>query len=502
MLPSCLRAKFSLQTTSKWSRTLWSHNGVKAFTISSPSFRTNALLALPRSPFSNTFKSSFSSSSTRFSARNTKNDTLAAEKRFFSTNNSQPGGSVTLPILPPKSVGIWLMTSSTLVLAIIVVGGITRLTESGLSITEWKPVTGIIPPISQAQWEEEFEKYRATPEFKLLNHSFQIEDFKRIFYMEWGHRVLGRLIGVAFVGPLLYFAVKKRISKPLATRLGGLALLIGAQGGLGWYMVKSGLDDALMETPGAVPRVSQYRLAAHLGLALLLYAGMFSSGLAIVKEWKYATGAKWMGLTTSAFNEALNSPAVMKFKARSWVLTGLIFLTALSGAFVAGLDAGLLYNEFPLMGGRLAPPRDELMSPAYAKRADGSDKWWRNIFENPTTVQFDHRVLAMTSYLGTTFLFLRARSMRTILPPLTRTAVTAAFAVVNVQLLLGITTLLHLVPVPLAAAHQAGSVMVLSAMIHILLTLRKPGAAARAWRALHMQRLNGGTKTPIKSTVQ
>ncbi|GAV99461.1 20S proteasome subunit [Lentinula edodes] len=224
--------------------------------------------------------------------------------------------------------------------------------------------------MSQVQWEEEFEKYRATPEFKILNHSFQLEDFKRIFYMEWGHRVLGRLIGVAFVGPLVFFAVKKRISKPLANKLGGLALLIGAQGGLGWYMVKSGLDDALMETPGAVPRVSQYRLAAHLGLALLLYAGMFSSGLAIVKEWKYATGAQWMGLTTSAFNEALNSPAVMRFKARSWVLTGLIFLTALS---------------------------------------DGSDKWWRNVFENPTTVQFNHRVLAMTSYLGTTLLFLRAR---------------------------------------------------------------------------------------------
>lgn len=190
------------------------------------------------------------------------------------------------------------------------------------------------------------------------------------------------------------------------------------------------------------------------------------------------------------------------------------------GAFVAGLDAGLLYNEFPLMGGRLAPPKDELMSLAYAKRADGSDKWWRNVFENPTTVQFNHRVLvsladtwqekdstrflnvqAMTSYLGTTLLFLRARSMHAVLPPLTRTAVTAAFAVVNIQLLLGITTLLQLVPVPLAAAHQAGSVMVLSAMIHVLLTLRKPGAAARAWRALHMQRLTGGTKIN-KNTLQ
>jgi len=396
------------------------------------------------------------------------------------------------------------MASSTLVFAIIVVGGITRLTESGLSITEWKPVTGILPPLSQAQWEEEFEKYKATPEFKLLNHSFQLEDFKRIFYMEWGHRVLGRLIGVVFVGPLVYFAVKKRISKSLAVRLGGLALLIGAQGGLGWYMVKSGLDDSLMETPGAVPRVSQYRLAAHLGLALLLYAGMFSQGLAIIKDWKYATGAKnWMGLTTLAFTKALQSPAVVRFKARSLGLTALVFLTALSGAFVAGLDAGLMYNEFPFMGGRLTPPRDELMSAAYARLPDGSDKWWRNIFENPTTVQFDHRVLAMATYLGTALLFFRARGMRAVLPPVTRTAVTAAFAVVNLQLLLGITTLLHLVPVPLAAAHQAGSVMVLSAMLHVILTLRHPGAAAKAWRAMHMQRLNGGSKaSAAKSTLK
>ncbi|KAE9405961.1 COX15-CtaA-domain-containing protein [Gymnopus androsaceus JB14] len=497
MLPSCLRAPATLQTSFRWSRTLWSHNVAKSISVSS------LLARKPASPFLISFRKSFSSSPSLSASWNGRKDLLSVEKRFFSTNqpNSSESGAEFLPILPPKSVGLWLMASSTLVFAIIVVGGITRLTESGLSITEWKPVSGVLPPLSEAEWEQEFEKYKATPEFKLLNHSFQIEDFKRIFYMEWGHRVLGRLIGVVFVGPLAYFALKKRISKPLAAKLGGLALLIGAQGGLGWYMVKSGLDDALMETPGAVPRVSQYRLAAHLGLALLLYAGMFSSGLAIVKEWKYATGANWMGLKTSAFNKALSSPAVIRFKLRSWGLTGLIFLTALSGAFVAGLDAGLLYNEFPLMGGRLAPSRDELMSSAYAKRADGSDKWWRNIFENPTTVQFDHRVLAMASYLGTALLFVRAMRMRTVLPPVTRSAVTAAFAVVNVQLLLGISTLLHLVPVSLAAAHQAGSVLVLSAMIHVLITLRKPGAAAKAWRALHMQRLNGGSKAGAKSNL-
>ncbi|EEB92480.1 hypothetical protein MPER_09003 [Moniliophthora perniciosa FA553] len=158
------------------------------------------------------------------------------------------------------------------------------------------------------------------------------------------------------------------------------------------------------------------------------------------------------------------------------------------GAFVAGLDAGLLYNEFPLMGGKLAPPRDELMSPAYAKRPDGSFQWWRNIFENPVTVQFDHRVLAMTSYLGVSLLFLRARGLGHVLPPATMTSMNAALAMVNIQLLLGISTLIHLVPVPLAAAHQAGSVALLSAMIHVLLTLRRPSAAARAWRTFYTAR--------------
>lgn len=382
------------------------------------------------------------------------------------------------------------MVSSTLVFAIIVVGGVTRLTESGLSITEWKPVTGIIPPLAQEDWEEEFTKYKATPEFKLLNHSFEMDDFKRIFYMEWGHRVLGRLIGVAFVGPLVYFAIKRRISRPLALRLGGLALLIGAQGALGWYMVKSGLEDSLMDTPGAVPRVSQYRLASHLGLAFLLYAGMFSTGMAIIKESKFVHSAvdKWMGMNSVAFNESLRRMSVEAFRARAWILTALVFVTALSGAFVAGLDAGLLYNEFPLMGGKLAPPKDELMSPAYAKRPDGSFQWWRNIFENPVTVQFDHRVLAMTSYLGISLLFLRARGLRHTLPPATMTSMNAALAMVNIQLLLGISTLIHLVPVSLATAHQAGSVALLSTMIHVLLTLRRPSAAARAWRTFYTAR--------------
>ncbi|KAJ7047668.1 electron transfer protein 1 [Mycena alexandri] len=384
---------------------------------------------------------------------------------------------------PPLAVGIWLMISSVLVLAVVVVGGITRLTESGLSITEWRPITGIMPPLSPEAWEEEFFKYKTTPEFKMLNSSSSLEDFKRIYYMEWSHRILGRLIGVVFVLPLAYFTITKKISTPLALKLGGLGLLIGAQGALGWYMVQSGLEDSLLETPGAVPRVSHYRLAAHLALAFALYTGMFSTGMGLLKDLRFARTGFAGGLPIDAFTAAMKNPIGKRFKLYSLALTGLVLLTALSGVFVAGLDAGLVYNEWPLMGGRLAPPTEELFSPAYAKNENKSDLWW-NIFENPTTVQFDHRVLATTTYTGIALLFAQTfrSAWRMTLPPLAITGVRAAFAMANVQVLLGISTLLYMVPVPLAAAHQAGSVLLLSAMLQLLAALRRPSAAARAWR--------------------
>jgi len=171
-----------------------------------------------------------------------------------------------------------------------------------------------------------------------------------------------------------------------------------------------------------------------------------------------------------------------------------VFLTALSGAFVAGLDAGLVYNEFPKMGDRCVPPTTELLSPAYAKNPDGSDLWWRNIFENPTTVQFDHRVLATTTYISSLALFAQTLrpSIRTLLPPITRTAAAIAFTFVNIQVLLGISTLIYLVPVPLAAAHQAGSVALLGSMLYLLGTLRRPGVVARMWRKVRV-----GQKTKV-----
>ncbi|KAH8106060.1 cytochrome oxidase assembly [Cristinia sonorae] len=426
------------------------------------------------------------------------------DPRYFSSNSAQapaPESSseeVTRtselvdpkPVLTPPPVAYWLLFSSALVFAVIVVGGVTRLTESGLSITEWRPITGVLPPLTAGQWEEEFEKYKATPEFKLINHSIDIQQFKSIFFVEWGHRVLGRLIGVSFIVPFAYFAFRRRVlPRTLVRNLGLLGLLIGFQGALGWYMVKSGLEDSLMDTPGAVPRVSQYRLAAHLGAAFVLYAGMFSTGLSILGDWRWANGAGWSDMRAenagAEWKNVLQNPAVKRFARYSKALAALVFLTALSGAFVAGLDAGLLYNEFPMMGGRLVPPKEELFSPFYAKKADGSDNWWRNLLENPTTVQFDHRCLAMTTYFSTTALFLASRTpaLKAALPPLARRMATSAFAMVNVQLALGISTLLYLVPIPLAAAHQAGSVMLLTTVIHLLVALRKPGAAARAWRS-------------------
>lgn len=184
--------------------------------------------------------------------------------------------------------------------------------------------------------------------FSRLNHSISLEDFKSIFYMEWGHRILGRLIGVLFVGPLAYFAVKKKIGAPMVARLSALSILIGFQGLLGWYMVKSGLEDSLMDTPGAVPRVSQYRLAAHLGTAFLLYVGMFGTGMAVIKDWKFAHGAPWSGLEGRSISSVMTNPLVKTFKKQAWAITALVFLTALSGVCLS-LTAWVLLTIFEIV---------------------------------------------------------------------------------------------------------------------------------------------------------
>ena len=215
--------------------------------------------------------------------------------------------------------------------------------------------------------------------------------------MEWAHRVLGRVIGLVYVLPMAYFIGTRRLSRGLTPKLVGMSLLLGFQGFLGWYMVKSGLEDSIIQENG-VPRVSHYRLTSHLALAFALYAGMFYEGMAIIKDWKYAHGKPWSGLKDgTTVEECLKRPAVRSFLRQARWATGLVFITALSGALVAGLDAGLLYNEWPYMGNGFMPPKEELLDTRYSKTADCSDLWWRSILENPVTVQFDHRTMVSDS---------------------------------------------------------------------------------------------------------
>ncbi|KAH7100604.1 COX15-CtaA-domain-containing protein [Auriculariales sp. MPI-PUGE-AT-0066] len=418
------------------------------------------------------------------------NNAALAAPRFFSSNATLADDGVTAgeeaePAVPPRSVGWWLLASAGLVYAVVVVGGLTRLTESGLSITEWKPITGVIPPMSDAAWGEEFAKYKNSPEFAQLNSRMNIDDFKRIFYMEWSHRMLGRLIGISMLVPYAFFLARKQLPRPYPGMIGGFIALVGAQGAMGWYMVKSGLHDDLF-AEGAVPRVSQYRLAAHLGLAVVLYAGMFHAGLRVLWDNAYVKTGQWSLLAGDKALQAIKASQLSRvaaFRRNIWIVTGMVLVTAISGAFVAGLDAGLVYNEFPTMGDGFAPPMKELFDSAYAKRSDGLDMW-RNLFENPSTVQLNHRVLAMSTYAAACALYFSSfrPALRVLLPPLTQRLGTALFFFANAQVFLGIGTLLYLVPVHMAATHQAGSIALLTTILALGMSVRAPSRAAQLLR--------------------
>ena len=243
-----------------------------------------------------------------------------------------------------------------------------------------------------------------------LNSKIDMGEFKNIFYMEWAHRIAGRALGVLwvevlvarlmsrFIVPTVYYLSRYRLPRPLPAKLLLIGLGIGCQGALGWYMVKSGLEQRIIDTKG-VPRVSQYRLAAHLSAALALYVGMLHTALGLKRDIQVAEG--WASTSgrpgVTKLGEIANSPAVRRYRGLVRTVGAMVFLTAVSGAFVAGLDAGLVYNEFPTMGGRLVPPTDELMDKRYAQRTDGGDSWWRNMLENPVTAQFDHRLFVSTT---------------------------------------------------------------------------------------------------------
>ena len=294
----------------------------------------------------------------------------------------------------------------------------------------------------------------------MLNPNMSLSEFKSIYYMEWTHRLWGRFVGMSFAIPALYFIARRKVSRPMAMRITGIAGLIGFQGLLGWWMVKSGLKDDLFAT-GSHPRVSQYRLVAHLGTAFICYSAMLWNGLSILRTHKLLRNVQ----VAEDSLRRLRNPRLRIFRSSVGALAVLVFTTAMSGGLVAGLDAGLIYNEFPYMGLGLTPPKSELFSDFYSHTHDNSDVWWRNPLENPSLVQLDHRILATTTFTSVMALWAYSRfsrNVRSILPVPARKGVHGVVGFVFLQVILGVSTLIYLVPLPLASAHQAGSLALLS----------------------------------------
>jgi cytochrome c oxidase assembly protein subunit 15 len=335
-----------------------------------------------------------------------------------------------------RAIALWLLACCGMILLMVVIGGITRLTESGLSITEWQPVVGVLPPLDAAQWTAEFERYRQIPQYRAIHPDMTLGEFKWIFFWEYLHRLWGRLIGVVFAVPFLWFLLRGRIPRRLAPRLVGLFVLGGLQGLLGWWMVKSGLADRI--------EVSQYRLAAHLAAAVLIYAAMLWVALDLLWPAPLPASGRRQRALARGVTLAL----------------GLAFVTLVAGAFVAGLRAGYIYNTFPLMGGQFVPGEYGALLP-----------WWRNWFENPAAAQFDHRLLAEATWAVVAALWLWSLRLR--LAARARMALHALFAMASLQLALGVATLLLVVPLPVAVLHQAGAILLLTALLVARHALRR-----------------------------
>lgn len=332
---------------------------------------------------------------------------------------------------------MWLLACCAVVFAIVVVGGITRLTHSGLSIVEWQPIVGTVPPLTEQAWSDAFGQYQQTPEYRQVNAGMSLSEFKQIFWWEYVHRLLGRLMGLAFLLPFLYFLARRMIDRPFAMKLVGIFLLGGLQGALGWYMVQSGLVDE--------PRVSPFRLTAHLGLAFLIYAAMLWIALGVLMPRA----------------RAVTDPALRGVRRGSALVVGAIFVAALSGGMVAGTRAGLAYNTFPLMNGHWMPP--EILT---------LDPWWENLFHNLATVQFDHRVMALL--LTILIPWFCWRTWRVAPMRRVRCACALLLAALALQVAFGIGTLLLAVPIVLGAAHQAGALLLFTAALVLDYELRCP----------------------------
>ncbi len=342
-----------------------------------------------------------------------------------------------------------------MIFLMVVIGGITRLTESGLSITEWQPIEGVLPPLNEAQWQDAFARYRAIPQYRAIHPDMSLDQFKHIYFWEYLHRLWGRLIGAAFALPFLWFLLRGQVSLRLIAPLAGLFVLGGLQGALGWWMVESGLEARI--------EVSQYRLAAHLAMAVAIYLAMLWVALGLlVPSWRrlpFETGLRsssGRGSEKAPHPEEAAIAAVSKGEAAlrrfAALVLALVFITLVAGAFVAGTRAGYLDNTFPLMEGRFVPPDYWHLTPL-----------WRNWFENLTSVQFDHRMLAETTWCAVALLWLAG--LRARLEPGQRWALHALFFFACLQVALGIATLLTVVWLPLAAAHQAGALCLLTAAL-------------------------------------
>ncbi|XP_005602363.1 heme A synthase COX15 isoform X1 [Equus przewalskii] len=369
-------------------------------------------------------------------------------------------GTVSLPSkAAERVVGRWLLVCSGTVAGAVILGGVTRLTESGLSMVDWHLIKEMKPPTNQEEWEAEFQKYQQFPEFKILNHDMTLAEFKFIWYMEYSHRMWGRLVGLVYILPAAYFWRKGWLSRAMKGRVLALCGLVCFQGLLGWYMVKSGLE----EKPDShdIPRVSQYRLAAHLGSALVLYCASLWTSLSLLLPQHKLLSPRFKSLLATYWAVQLPETRQLLWLRRfAHGTAGLVFLTALSGAFVAGLDAGLVYNSFPKMGESWIPEDLFTFSPIL-----------RNVFENPTMVQFDHRILGITSVTAVTALYFLSR--RIPLPRRTKVAAATLLALAYTQAGLGISTLLMYVPTPLAATHQSGSLALLTVALWLMNELRR-----------------------------
>ena len=330
-----------------------------------------------------------------------------------------------------QRIGRWLAVWAAVVFALVLVGGGTRLTESGLSITEWKPLSGVVPPLNDAAWAAEFEKYKQIPQYTQMNAGMTLDAFKGIYLWEYFHRLLARLGGLVFAIPFFWFALRRKVPPGVMPWLVAIGTLTIAQAALGWYMVASGLTERV--------NVSQYRLAAHLSLAIVIYLVtvweadrlLNGDGERTVDGGRFTVdGAKWLA--------ALKRLLVMAA------------ITVVSGAFVAGLRAGKIYNEFPMMGAGLVPVDYGTMTP-----------WLKNWFENPAAAQFNHRWLAIATLLAVGIVWFRARPAAV---GAMRQRLDLVLAAAIVQVAIGITVLLLGVPVIVGVAHQAGALLVLTAL--------------------------------------